>query len=122
MAKVPAHDDLGRAISGRRRRLVGDDPDPDAARDRVVERRSRRAGAGIELAGAERCHHVGGRAEIADLGVDPLGAEEAFPLGDVDRRIAGRTGGADRDSCAAAAWAKERTESRAASKTASKTV
>ena len=72
---VLADENLGGAVAGRRGRLVGDDLDLDAAQHRVVEPGGGRARAGVELAGAERRHHVGGRAEIRHLDVEALLAE-----------------------------------------------
>ena len=66
-------------------------------RDRVVEPGRRRARAGFDLAGAERRHHVGGRAKVDHLDVEAFVAEVALLVGDIDRRVAGAAGGADGD-------------------------
>ena len=76
---------------------VGDDAKLHAAQERVPEPDRERAGADVELAGAERRDHLGAGVEHDEVDVQALALEVALVLRDVERRVAGRAAGADHD-------------------------
>src|SRR5262249_50623630 len=78
------------------RRLVGHDLDLDAARDRIVEPGRGGAGAGFDLAGPERRHHIRRRAKIGHFDVEAFVAEIALLVRDEDRCVARAAGRPDR--------------------------
>ena len=93
--QVLAHHQGRIAVARPHRALGGDDLERDAARRRVVEPGRHGAAADIELAGAERRDHLGGRVEPHHLDRDALVAEEALGVGDVIAGIAHGAGDAD---------------------------
>jgi len=93
--QVLAHHDGLEAMLGRVLRLVGDDPQSHVALDRIVERRRGRAARDVELAGAERRHHLGGGIEADEIDVETLGLEVAALVGNEEGHVARRIGQAD---------------------------
>jgi len=76
---------------------VGDDAKLDPADERVPEADRKRAATDVELAGTERRDDFRTRIEHDQVDVQAFVFEEALVVGDVKRRIAGRSAGSDRD-------------------------
>ena len=93
---VLADENFGGAVARRGRRFVGHDLDLDAARHRIVEPGRGGAGAGFDLAGPERRHHVRRRAKIGHFDVEAFVAEIALLVGDEDWGVARTAGRPDR--------------------------
>src|SRR5215813_9064651 len=93
---VLADENFGGAVARRGRRLVGHDLDLDAARHRIVEPGRGGAGAGFDLAGPERRHHIRRRAKIGHFDVEAFVAETALLVRDEDRCVARAAGRPDR--------------------------
>ena len=93
---VLANENLGAAVARRGRRLVRYDLDLDAARNRIVEPSRGGAGAGFDLAGPERRHHIRRRAKIGHFDVEAFVAEIALLVRDEDRCVARAAGRPDR--------------------------
>src|SRR5262249_29752282 len=85
---ILANKNFSAAVARRGRRLVRHDLDLDAARNRVVKPSRGGTGAGFDLAGPERRHHVRRRAKIGHFDVQAFVAEIALLVRDVDRRAA----------------------------------
>ena len=93
---VLADENFGGAVARWGRRLVGHDLDLDAARHRIVEPGRGGAGAGFDLAGPERRHHIRRRAKIGHFDVEAFVAEIALLVRDEDRCVACAAGRPDR--------------------------
>jgi hypothetical protein len=93
---VLADENFGGAVARRGRRLIGHDLDLDAARHRIVEPGRGGAGAGFDLAGPERRHHIRRRAKIGHFDVEAFVAEIALLVRDEDRCVARAAGRPDR--------------------------
>ena len=98
------------AIARRRVAVAADDLDANAARHRVVKGRVGRAGGDIDVAGAERRHHLAAGIENGWVGLDAFFRKIAALHGDQNGEIGRRVGDRDVDLVGGAGGGRGRAE------------